>query len=204
MHAPWRSHIFPCWEPGEAWEGGVLRRPGSAEPRASAERGHLRSLEREHRSSQHIPGQWGTPHRKVTAPRRLYIISRRASRHLRGTLRAEPESCGEGTDSLGTRVGEPGQRGQRAVMPEEGSWGLGARVAGTTGTRSGKRKQECGGQGTESRSKDRSETGSWVTEPGCRAAPRGDQIRPGRGRKGGRRLSVGLPGRPWRTCTRPT
>lgn len=190
-----------------AWGGlgrRVLRRPGSAEPRASAERGHLCSLEREQSSSQHIPGQWVTPHRKVTAPRRLYIISRRAAKHLRVTLRAEPESCRVGTDRLGTRVGEPRQREQRAVMPRKGNWGLGARVAGTTGTRSGKRKQRCGGQGAESRSEDRSETGSRVTEPGCRAAPRGDRIRTGRGCRGGRRPSVGQRGRPWRTCTRPT
>lgn len=98
MQAPGRNHSLACWEPGEAWEGGVRRRRGSQRSAQSAKRGHLRSLDREHRSSHHTPGQWGTPHRKVTATRRLYIISSRSARHLPGTLPAAPESCHAGND----------------------------------------------------------------------------------------------------------
>lgn len=111
-----REKVNACklLEGATASHAGSLGRPGkeglgkarSAGRRAqSAKRGHRRSLDREHHSSQDISGQWGTEHRKVTATGRLYIISRRAAGHLRGTLRAAPESCPAGTDRLGTRVG---------------------------------------------------------------------------------------------------
>lgn len=96
------SHAGSLGRPGEeGFRGGQGAQ--SLERKAPAP-GQLRA---ELRSCQHIPGQWGAAHRKVTTPRRLYIISRRATRHLRGTLGAAPESCRTGTDSLGTLVGNP-------------------------------------------------------------------------------------------------
>lgn len=94
-----------------AW-GGLGRRgwgrPGAqgAEPRAQSA-GTSAAWSTNTAPARTSQDSGGTLHRKVTATGRLYIISRRAARHLLCTLPAAPESCPAGTDRLGTRVGSP-------------------------------------------------------------------------------------------------
>lgn len=177
-----------------AW-GGLGRRglEMARERRArSAKRGHLRSLEREHRSSRHIPGQWGAPHRKVTATRRLYIISRRAARHLRGTLRAAPPRAAV----RGATAWEPGWGAQMAGTGsgdarDRGSWGLragAAELVGTLGAGRGSRDAAAREQGR----------GSGVTERDQGAVPIGDRTRPGRAQGRGPSVRGATPGTPAR------
>lgn len=115
----------------------------------------------------------GTLHRKVTATGQLYIISRRAARHLlctlavaalRGPTAWEP---GWGARTAGTRNGDARNRelGTKSWVEEMG------------GTRSGKRKQGCGGQ--------RAGSGSGITERDRGVAPLGDPTRPGRAKRSG-------------------
>lgn len=110
-----REKVNACklLEGATASHAGSLGRPGkegfgkarSAGRRAqSAKRGHLRSLDHEHRSSQDISEQWGH-----TAPQGH---RNRATLHNLPPRRQAPalhSRCGRpaGTDRLGTRVGSP-------------------------------------------------------------------------------------------------
>lgn len=161
-----REKVNACklLEGATASHAGSLGRPGkeglgkarSTGRRAqSAKRGHLRSLDHEHRSSQDISGQWGhtAPQGHRNRATLHNLPPRRQAPALHSPCSARELPCGDRPP--GNPGGKPGRRGPGTVMPGTGSWGLRAGWRRWGGLGAGRGSRDAAvreqGRGAESR-----------------------------------------------------